>query len=340
MEQNNTVSSGKLVEFLARIFGDHSRNTTQKILILGDGNFSYSVALRKMRKFGFMVSTCFDSQAELEKKYDKRFVGENITFLQKNDVTVLHKVDATKLASHCFPKSLFDSGRPLLFDFIVFNFPHQGGRPNIKKSRNLLFDLFASAKSVLESRGKIIITLLQGQGGTIYDTVKREKQNTWKIVEAGASSDLIMSDCLPWVPLIGYESSGYKSTKRSFYTKNGMVHVFARDNLGFRSLDPPIWRHDISLWITDEIRFNEDVIINAIKSIAGPENILSIELQNEFRITPRDPKISDSKMLSQCFTILYQSKIDRALSKRVAANLQKIVRINLREATDGIVIVR
>ena len=138
----------------------------------------------------------------------------------------------------------------------------------------------------------------------------------------------------------GYRSSGYRSSKRSFVTSDGVTHIFCRDHLGNPSLCPPSWRHDVSVWVMDESVFSADFLLAAIYDIVGSENVASFELLSTIVVTPRDSTISDRKTLSHCYKVLYQNSTGKAISKQHAWNLMMKVRESLEKHTNRIVIVR
>jgi 25S rRNA (uracil2634-N3)-methyltransferase len=102
-----------------------------KILVVGDGNFSYSRSLIQI--FGDeslnLVATCYDSEQELYSKYAE--AAENVAFLRaKENCSVFFEVDAMALLKEKRLKNLS-------FHRIIFNFPHVG--KGIKdKHRNIL----------------------------------------------------------------------------------------------------------------------------------------------------------------------------------------------------------
>ncbi|KAJ7982721.1 DUF2431 domain-containing protein [Quillaja saponaria] len=93
-------------------------SSTQKILLVGEGDFSFSACLAIA--FGTaanMVATSLDSRDSLRLKYSN--VMANLNLLRMFGCTIVHEVDAHTMSHH-----------PLLhmkrFDRIIFNFPHAG----------------------------------------------------------------------------------------------------------------------------------------------------------------------------------------------------------------------
>ena len=96
------------------------------ILILGEGNFSFTVALlEKSHSNGhqfFIYSTSFDSYEEVEKKYpESRSLFKKIT--ESINVKLLHEVNATVSLKQTLLREKCDVN---VFEHVVFNFPHLG----------------------------------------------------------------------------------------------------------------------------------------------------------------------------------------------------------------------
>ena len=97
---------------------------TDKILLIGEGNFSFARALvcspppsLEFLPPSNIVATAYDSEDECCSKYPD--AAEIIATIRERGVEVLFGVDATKL-DRCAPLK----GRK--FDRIVWNFPHAG----------------------------------------------------------------------------------------------------------------------------------------------------------------------------------------------------------------------
>ena len=111
-QQQRTKAAAGVVPFSA----------TDRVLLIGEGDFSFARALVRDEKLGIVpanvIATTLDQESELKEKYPETLEA-NIEELKQKGVFVLCNVDATKLEA-C--KAL----RGRTFDKIVWNFPHVG----------------------------------------------------------------------------------------------------------------------------------------------------------------------------------------------------------------------
>lgn len=120
-----------------------------RTLLVGEGNFSFSLSLIRSRAVDpkSVVVTTLQSAARLP-----RGSAKNASQLRNAGTRVQHKVDATKLCES-FSKNLFQT--------IVFNFPNVGSRQP-KYGRNPNHDLvrafLQSSKDVLANGARVLIT--------------------------------------------------------------------------------------------------------------------------------------------------------------------------------------
>eukprot|EP00040_Diaphanoeca_grandis_P023827 m.130136 g.130136 ORF g.130136 m.130136 type:complete len:283 (+) comp29460_c5_seq3:821-1669(+) len=132
---------------------------TDLILLVGEGDFSFSAALTTVLKGSLNITaTAYDSLEHVQKKYDT--AEDHIDNFKAGGGTEVFNVDATKLDTN---KLLGTS-----YDCIVFNFPHCGfgikdKLKNILSNRKLILGFLTSAVKVLHPKGEIHITVKKGE---------------------------------------------------------------------------------------------------------------------------------------------------------------------------------
>ncbi|KAI4989895.1 hypothetical protein ZWY2020_038258 [Hordeum vulgare] len=156
-------------------------SSAQSILVVGDGDFSFSLALATTFGSGKnLVATSLDSYGYLTTWYSS--AGSNVASLKSMGATVLHDVDVREMKSHAHLKLN-------RFDRIVFNFPHAGFTGNetqqhmIKSHRLLVLAFFRNASHLLRPDGEIHVTHRTGHP---YDR--------WEIQQLASGSALVMSN--------------------------------------------------------------------------------------------------------------------------------------------------
>ncbi|CAI5705043.1 unnamed protein product [Peronospora effusa] len=153
------------------------------VLVLGDGDFSFSRGLIKHRGTGRgVLATSLDSENEVRRKYPN--AQECIAAVQAAHGLVLHDVDATKLLE--LPRHLkIGTGMktvPDFFQYIIFNFPHSG-QQRVHINRALLLNFFESARDRLLVHGEAHVTLKT-----------RPPYSNWFIEDQAKKAGFVMKD--------------------------------------------------------------------------------------------------------------------------------------------------
>ncbi|TMW64296.1 hypothetical protein Poli38472_012918 [Pythium oligandrum] len=125
-----------------------------RILIVGDGDFSFALSLAVYMGGRNITATCYDSQHDLREKYSNALV--NADALETAGASVHYSVDATALEKEAWIHSVER------FHSIAFNFPHLGGatEEDVEKNQELLRDFFYSTRAFLHpTQGQVLVAL-------------------------------------------------------------------------------------------------------------------------------------------------------------------------------------
>ncbi|XP_061558517.1 ferredoxin-fold anticodon-binding domain-containing protein 1 [Phycodurus eques] len=190
------------------------------ILLVGEGNFSFSAGLCRLPWEVSVTATCMQPQEEALRQEG---AFNNMQSIKDSGGSVLFEIDSTKLGECA-------SLQGHLFDRVVFNFPHCGRKSGVKKNRQLLKDFFLSCIQVLAEHGEVHVSLCNGQGGTPADQPRRERHNSWQVVAMAAEGHLILNDVRPFESdkYQSYKCTGYRSQDKGFHLENALLHVFTR----------------------------------------------------------------------------------------------------------------
>ena len=289
-------------------------------LVIGDGNFSFSLSLSKNSEASNfnLIATSYETR---EKVSSQPEAAANVSELIGRGVLVLYEVDGTQL----------DESEVLLkrpkFHQIIFNFPHTGGKSNIGRNRRLLEEFFISAAKFLDVvHGEIRVSLCKGQGGTPVDCQDRGYENSWKIVEMSSEAGLVLTAVEGFNAQLypGYSPSGYRGQTKGFVLDGALVHVFRFPSQGVHSLFPPSYVHDVSFWcVSDEF---DEAKLKEIVARETRDTVESVNRVDTFRPTDGD---LPSNRVSYCYRLVYRSR-QQVLSRMQASELQ----LKLREVME------
>eukprot|EP00667_Euglena_gracilis_P013551 EG_transcript_13989 len=150
---------------------------TDDILVVGDGDFSFSRGLVVRLGSGERIAaTNLDTKLSVLQKY--RGGNDNITWLQAQKASLGFGIDATK-------PEIADQ-IPGLFDVVVFNFPHtevdnlHRVYDSVESNRQLLRDFFRVMPTKLRPDGEIHVTMKVGR-----------PYSDWEIVQQACLNDAV-----------------------------------------------------------------------------------------------------------------------------------------------------
>lgn len=200
---------------------------SEKILLVGEGNFSFARALcRQLGSGAEVYATCFDNEEILRTKYnDAEACRKEIE--DKFGGTTLVGVDATRLHTVKEFRNAFSK--------IIWNFPHIGaGETDLDKSaeehRILLGKFFRSAAKCLDP---------ENPNSAIHVALKTgEPYKSWKVVQmAKGSSPMDLRTVLPFAldawdgyahrRTIGFKADLSKDDSAEL-AKGSNIYVFVR----------------------------------------------------------------------------------------------------------------
>ncbi|KAJ4354227.1 uncharacterized protein N0V89_005961 [Didymosphaeria variabile] len=167
--------------------------TYDHILLVGEGDFSFTKSLVTEHACANVTATSFDTDEQVRTKYP--------TFAQIYDelsaltppVPFHHGIDATKLGSFKTLRSAEE--REEGWDTIAFMFPHTGGlstdvNRQVRANQALLVGFFNSclcshkSRSFLREGGKVLVCLFEGEPYTLWNVRDLARHAGLKVVES------------------------------------------------------------------------------------------------------------------------------------------------------------
>ena len=203
-------------------------SSRHKILVVGDGDLTFSLSLASALGGAKLVATTYDSIRELEEKYSG--VASTIEALKSIGVTVLHEIDATKL-NEC------PSLDGMKFHRIVFNFPHIGGatQKDVELNQELLKGFFKQSLPKLNSSGECHVALRRT---LFYDS--------WDVVAQAQTVGMELKRVEDFKgDYLSYENqrtSGEGQMRQAPSIEKAKRYIFVKATIGAAARGAPVYR--------------------------------------------------------------------------------------------------
>nr|CDJ94858.1 Domain of unknown function DUF2431 domain containing protein [Haemonchus contortus] len=310
----------------------------RSVLILGDGDLSFSRALAESEPNLPITATVLDSESEYLTRYG---TDTNIKRLREcPNLHLMFSVDATALPAEWAGK----------FHYIVMNFPHPGGKTNLRKSRLLASGIFRSVSNIMADDSEFHLVLAQGQagvqhnGGSLWSsTLPAHEKDSWQTLYLAAEEGLLLNDIMTFSPeeFDGYTSSGYRSSAKGFNNSKGAqrlifkksgplkslseISTFDRPQSGFHALRP-YFQHDVSFLFTDgNVEEGERLALKLLRELTGSA-VVTVKEVEELRSMCPDPYLPN-----RIYRLTWQV-VEIAIGKRACNDLQEQLREKIQEA--------
>ncbi|EPB66429.1 hypothetical protein ANCCEY_14480 [Ancylostoma ceylanicum] len=270
------------------------------ILILGDGNLSFSLAVAECMPDKYITATVLDSETEFAARYPNNHNAERLC--QHSNVKLLFSIDATALPQEWAGK----------YHYIVMNFPHPGGKTNLRKSRQLASAIFRGVSRIMTPETEFYLALAQGQAGVECPSgspwttaVPAHAKDSWQALYLAADKGLLLEDvcAFPAGAFAGYSSSGYKSTARGFNNSQGAQRLLFRKSPVLTSLHQvaslerprggfhmfrPYFLHDVSFLFLEDVQQGEHIVFDLLHRLTGSA-VVNVEEVVELRSMCPEP---------------------------------------------------
>ncbi|KAF2747771.1 hypothetical protein M011DRAFT_385233, partial [Sporormia fimetaria CBS 119925] len=168
--------------------------TYANILLVGEGDFSFTRSLALTHGCAHLVASSYDSESTLLSKYPSFApIRSTLTSLTP-PVPLYHSIDATKLHTYKHLRPA-DDDTSASFDVICFMFPHTGGlstdvNRQVRANQALLVGFFESCLKdtkrgpMLDAGGKVVVALFEGEPYTLWNVRDLARHAGLRVVES------------------------------------------------------------------------------------------------------------------------------------------------------------